>query len=220
MTYHQTLSNGIVIASTEAGHAEQLEALQKRVFPHLADSERFKKEHYLKHIELFPEGQFVALDGTKVVGMTSTLRLTEKTVAENHTFAEVVEGGFCTSHDPHGVWMYGVDVGTHPEYRGLGIARALYQARHETCRHLGLKGQYSMGMLNGFAAVQDRHTLEGYYAKVVARDIFDPTVSMQMKLGFEPRGLVRGYLDDPTCGNAVVRLVLSTETAIETGEKR
>jgi len=220
MKYRQILPSGIVIASTEAGHAEQLEALQKLVFPHLADSERFKKAHYLKHLELFPEGQFVALDGAKLIGMTTTLRLAEKTVAENHTFAEVIEGGFCTSHDPCGEWLYGVDVGTHPEYRGLGIARGLYQARHAMCRALGIKGQYSMGMLNGFAAIKDRHTLEDYYASVVASVIFDPTVSMQMKLGFEPRGLVRNYLDDPTCGNAVVRLVLPSEKTIENGEKR
>jgi GNAT superfamily N-acetyltransferase len=216
--YQHLLPNGFVICSTRAEHAVQLEELQNIVFPLLEPTERLRKEHYLKHIELFPEGQFVALDGTRVIGMTTTLRLSEKTIVRNHTFAEVTQGGFCTSHEPLGEWMYGVDVGTHPDYRRRGITRALYQARHETCRRLGLKGQYSMGMLNGFAAVKDRYTLDEYYTKVVAKEVVDPTVSIQMRIGFQIKGLARDYLNDPTCGDACVRLTLRTETAIEDGD--
>jgi hypothetical protein len=36
------LPNGLVIASARAEHAVQLEALQRVVFPTLADEERFK----------------------------------------------------------------------------------------------------------------------------------------------------------------------------------
>ena len=45
-----------------------MEALQRVVFPTLADEQRFKAAHYLKHIELFPEGQFVGLDDERVGG--------------------------------------------------------------------------------------------------------------------------------------------------------
>ena len=214
MSYQKTRTSGIAVVPTSAAHAEQLEELQKTVFPMLADSQRLKQAHYLKHIELFPEGQFVALDGDKVVGMTTSIRLSEAFLTADHGFDEVIEGGFCTSHDPHGEWLYGVDLGVHPDYRGRGIARALYHARHETCRRLGLKGQYSMGMINGYSAVRDRLSLDEYYTKVIAHEIFDPTVSMQMRFGFEPQGLVKEYLDDPTCGNACVRLVLPTERTI------
>jgi GNAT superfamily N-acetyltransferase len=214
MSYRKVLPGGIVITSTAPEHVAQLEDLQKIVFPELADSQRLKKEHYSKHIELFPEGQFVAIAGEKVVGMTTSIRLPETFLAADHGFDEVIEGGFCTSHDPTGEWLYGVDVGVHPDYRGHGIARELYRARHDTCRRLGLTGQYSMGMINGFGAVRDAYSLDEYYLKVVAKELFDPTVSMQMKIGFEPRGLAKNYLDDPTCGNACVRLVLPTEREI------
>src|SRR4051812_24283657 len=64
--YRRVLPNGLVIASARAEHAAPLESLQRVVFPTLADEERFKAAHYLKHFELFPAGQFVALDGDRV----------------------------------------------------------------------------------------------------------------------------------------------------------
>jgi hypothetical protein len=36
----------------------------------------------------------------------------------------------------------------------------------------------------------------------------DPTVSVQMGIGFEPRGLLADYIDDPVCGGYGVLLVL------------
>lgn len=214
MTYRKVLSSGIAISATAPEHTEHLGALQALVYPNLAENQRCKGIHYRKHIEMFPEGQFVALDGEKPIAATTSIRLSKAFLDSEHSFDEIFVGGFCTTHDPKGEWMYGVDVSVDPAYRGRGIARALYIARHETCRALGLKGQYSMGMLNGYAAVESRYSLDDYYAKVVAKEIFDPTISMQMKIGFEPKGLVKNYLDDPTCGNACVRLVLPTERDI------
>ena len=49
-------------------HADQLGRLQEIIFPTLAPEQRFLPEHYLKHIELFPEGQFAAVDGVRGAG--------------------------------------------------------------------------------------------------------------------------------------------------------
>ena len=70
--YRRVLPNGLVIASARPEHAEALEQLQRDVFPTLADEQRFKAAHYRKHIELFPEGQLVGLDGDRVVAATAT----------------------------------------------------------------------------------------------------------------------------------------------------
>ncbi len=214
MSYRRELPSGIVIVDTVAAYAASLEEMQRIVYPTLSSSQRALAEHYLKHIAMFPEGQFTALDGVTPVGSTISIRLSEDFLYGKHTFDDIFTGGWCSSHDPHGDWLYGVDVSVYAEYRGRGIARALYQARHTACRALGLKGQYSMGMLNGYNGVRERYSIDEYYAKVVAKEIFDPTVSMQMKVGFEPVGLVHDYLEDPTCGNACVRLVIPTEKEI------
>ena len=202
----EDLGGGLTLCQTGPEHAERLEELQRIVFPTLADDQRFKAAHYRKHIELFPDGQFCVTDGDRVVGMTSTIRLDLE--LGDHTFADIIQGGWLTSHQPEGGWMYGADVGTHPDYRGRGIARALYAARHRAVRRLGLDGQFTVGMPSGYGAVADRMSAEDYYAEVVAGTRRDPTVSVQMKIGFEPRRLIAGYIDDPVCGGYGVVLVL------------
>ncbi|MBX7139410.1 MAG: GNAT family N-acetyltransferase, partial [Oligoflexia bacterium] len=171
--YERVLPNGLVIRSTAPEHATQLEELQKTVFPTLHDTQRLKKAHYLKHIQIFAAGQFVALDQNKVIGMTTTIRLAEDFLNGAHRFDEVIQGGFCTSHDPQGDWLYGVDMGTHPDYRGRGVARALYLARAATVTALKLKGQYTMGMLSGYGPLRATIAINQYYQQLLRGEIAD-----------------------------------------------
>lgn len=214
MSYRAKLDSGIVIETTREEHAEALEALQELVFPTLAPEERFRAEHYRKHIEIFPDGQFVALDGDRVVGMTSSIRLPFDFQHPGHTFAEVIQGGWLTSHDPDGPYLYGADVGTHPDYRRRGIARGLYRARHDTVRRLGLLGQVTVGMLSGYGARREEMTVEAYYAGILDGRINDPTISAQLRVGFVPKGLAKGYVHDPVCDDSGVILFLPAETEV------
>jgi len=200
-----------VIAHARPEHAAQLEELQIVCFPTLADDQRFKRAHFLKHMELFQDGQFVALDGDSVVGATTTLRLHFDLNHVDHTFADIIQGGWLTSHQPDGAWLYGADVSVRPEYRGRGLATALYAARQEVVWRLKLLGQVTAGMIPGYGALKETMAAEHYYEGVLAGTIRDPTLSMQMNVGFEPRGLLANYLDDPVCDNYSVLLVLNAE---------
>jgi len=193
---------------TQPQHAAGLERLQTIVFPTLADTERFKAPHYLHHIALFPEGQFCVTDGERVVGMTSTIRYDFDFAHPEHTFAEIIAGGWLSTHQPDGRWLYGMDIGVDPEYRGRGIARMLYAARQDTVRALGLAGQVTVGMPSGYGGVKNRISAADYYAELVAGKRTDPTITVQMHLGFVPRGLIAGYIDDPICDGYGVILVL------------
>ena len=215
MSYFRKLRDGLTLLHTQVDHCDKLEQLQFACFPTLDDSQRFKAAHYRKHIEIFPEGQFVVVDGDRVVGATSTIRLDFDFEHCNHSFDEVIQGGWLTSHQPQGGWLYGADIGTHPDYRGKGIAGALYAARQEMVWRLGLQGQVTAGMLPGYNAHREKYTVPEYYEKVVSGEIFDPTVSMQMKVGFEARGLLENYLNDPVCNNYSVLLVLPAEKPVK-----
>ncbi len=206
--YYRKLSDGLVITHTRPEHAAQLEELQRICFPTLAEDERFKQRHFLKHIELFDEGQFVALDEDRVVGATTTLRLDFDLNHVDHTFAEIIQGGWLTSHQPEGDWLYGADLSVRPEYRGRGLATALYAARQEVVWRLKLKGQVTAGMIPGYGPLKETMAAEQYYEDLLAGRIRDPTVSMQINAGFEPRGLLANYLNDPVCDNYSVLLVL------------
>lgn len=208
--YYLEVGEGVIISTTQPHHAEQLEALQELVFPTLAKESLMRREHYLNHIKIFPKGQFVALKGTKVIGMTTSIRYNLH-LNDKHTFNDVFDGGFLNTHQPDGDWLYGMDIGTHPDFRGKGIAKFLYDARQETVRKLNLKGQYTYGMMSGYGAMKNLMSGEEYYQLMLDGKIKDPTVSMQMKNGFKPMGLVPGYVEDPVCDGYCVLLVRGNE---------
>ncbi len=186
----------------------QLEALQRSVFPTLANEERFRTEHYLRHLEVFPAGQFVLTADGHVVGMTTTMRCDFDLDHVHHTFSETFAGGWLSNHQPDGEWLYGLDMGIDPAYRGRGGARLLYRARQSLVRELGLRGQLTVGMMNGYGAVSDRLSGEAYYRQWLEGGREDPTLTPQRRIGFEPLALIPRYLHDPGCGNFGVLLRL------------
>ncbi len=211
IAYHKEIGSGVVIMTTRPEHAAQLEELQKIVFPTLAKESLMRKEHYLNHITIFPEGQFVAVKEGKVIGMTTSIRY-NLDFNDKHTFTDVIDSGYLNTHKPDGDWLYGMDMGTHPDYRGFGIAKFLYDARQETVHKLELKGQYMYGMLSGYGAMKETMRAEVYYDLLLDGKIKDPTVSRQMKYGFKPFGLIAGYVDDPICDGYTALLVRNRES--------
>jgi len=198
-----------------AHHAVALADLQHVVFPTLDPAERFGADHYRRHVEIFPEGQFVALtSGDRPVAATTTRRLNLDLNRPQHRFPEFLGGLFLTAHDPAGEWLYGADIGVHPDWRRQGIARALYAARQAVAGRFGLRGQLTVGMLNGYGAVADRMSAEDYYGRLVAGEIRDPTVSAQMRIGFRPGGLIPDYVRDPRCGGYGVLLTLPADQRV------
>ena len=218
--FYRKLPGGLELMHSRPGFAPQLEELQRICFPTLADDQRFKAAHYRKHMELFDEGQLVVLDRDRVVASTTTLRLNFDFHHVGHTFADIIQGGWLTSHDPNGAWLYGADVGVRPEYRGQGLATALYAARQEVVWRLGLRGQVTAGMLPGYDSVRSRMSVEDYYDQILQGNLSDPTLSAQMKVGFEPLGLLRDYLDDPVCDNYSVLLVLDAAKEVRGALRR
>ena len=184
----------IVIANTQADLIPQLEELQIVCYPTLADSSRFKAPHFESHLRIFPEGQWVALNGERVVGMSAGFLYTFDFDHPHHTFDEIIDYGFFTRHDPRGQHFYGADVSVHPDYRGRGIGRRLYDARKELVQLRGLRGIVTGAMIPGFARYKTSMEAHLYVSRVVAGEIFDPTLSVQLRQGFRVRGLLPKYL--------------------------
>ncbi len=211
--YYKVLPDGLVVQQTKPWHAQQLEELQKTVFPTLAEDELIRAVHYLRHLELFPEGQFVITDKDTVIGMTTTMRTFFDFSNHHHTFKETIAGGWLSNHDPAGDWLYGLDMGILPAYRGRGLARVLYRARQEMAKSLDLKGQLTVGMMSGYGAVSKEMSGEQYFQELISGKRQDPTLTPQMKIGFEPVALMPEHLNDPSCGNfgVLIKLDISKE---------
>ena len=186
----------IVIANTQADLIPQLVELQIICYPTLADTSRFKAPHVESHLRIFPEGQWVALDGERVVGMSAGFFYTFDFDHPHHTFDEIIDYGFFTRHDPQGQHFYGADVSVHPEYRGRGIGRLLYDVRKALVRQRGLHGIVTGAMIPGYAHYKVTMDAQTYVERVVAGEIFDPTLSVQLRQGFRVRALLPNYLPD------------------------
>jgi GNAT superfamily N-acetyltransferase len=212
--YYKEIQDGLIVQHMQTNHAGQLEELQKIVFPTLADDELIRAAHYLRHLEVFPEGQFVITDGDRVIGMTTTMRTDFDFLNYHHTFKETIGGGWLTNHNPEGEWLYGLDMGLLPSYRGKGLARVLYRARHEIAKALELKGQLTVGMMSGYGSVSKEMDGETYYQQLIAGKRKDPTITPQMKIGFEPIALMPDHLNDPVCGNFGILIKLSIDKTV------
>jgi len=202
------------IRQSEIADAGRLAYIQETVFPSLAPEERMQAEHFAFHVGLFPEGQWVVLADDIVVASTSSIRYTfDPAHPVAHRFAEVFDSGYMRSHDPNGNWLYGMDMAVLPEYRGLGIARLLYRERQHVVRQLGLDGQMTVGMLNGYLT-SGYSSVRDYFDAVKRGEVSDPTVSVQLRMGFRILALIEEYLSDPTCGNAGVLMAMPADAIV------
>jgi len=182
-------------------YADELAALQKIALPTLDDSGHLKREHFLKHCELFPEGNFVALADGKVVGLGSGFLVNFDFADSHHTFLDMIAHGYYTNHNPNGEWYYGADISVHPEYRGLGIGGLLYKARKSIIKKLNRRGLVAGGLIPGFANHKHLMSAKEYVDKVIRGDLHDSTLSFQLRHGFRVEGLLRDYIPDEPSDN-------------------
>lgn len=201
----------IQIVQTALEHIEALAELQQIIFPLLMPDEWFTVDMYRSHVTVFPEGQLCALlqneEGTVVVGETTTFRTNRSFEGDVPYYFEVIGQGYLTTHEPEGEWLYGVDVGVHPAYRRLGIGSRLYDARKQLVRRLNLRGEIVAGLLPGYEANRQQMSVDGYVERVVAGELIDPTLTMQLRNGFRVRRLLKGYIHDPRSDDTTTLIV-------------
>lgn len=159
-------------------------------------------DHIAQIIERFPEGQFVVVTDMpegkeRVIGMALAMRTKYLPSSRPLSWMEMVGGLNLAFHDPAGQWLYGVDKAVHPDFQGRGVATALYKAQFGLVERLGLSGMYAGGMLKGYGIYREQMSVREYAARVLHGEIFDPTVSVQIKRGFKPYGVIENYAWDP-----------------------
>ena len=188
--------------------------LMARAYPHPHGPEAVWAEAtLLAHIHVFPEGQLVVLtqDGV-LVGSATSLRIASDLALAPHTWAAITGKGQLTSHDPSGDALYGVNIVVDPICHCLGYARQLYNARIQMARQLGCRWMVAGARIPGYHLVADRMTPEEYVSAVAGGELFDATLSKQLKIGFRVQGVLRDYAPDPeTLGHAAL-IVLPLES--------
>ena len=206
------ITKKLLIRTALTSDGKAMGELQRRVFPTLSAAELLTAEHFCRHIEVFQQGQLVVVFGSQLIASTSTFRCHYP--SRHHTFLDITGNRLISTHDPLGPWLYGFDMGVDPALQGLGLGRYLYAARQEIARSLSMQGQVIVGMPSGYGKVSSSVPFDDYYAQLLRGELFDPTVSVQLKMGFEPEAVIANHLEDPKCGNYGIMMKLTVEKTV------
>jgi ribosomal protein S18 acetylase RimI-like enzyme len=205
----------VAVRNTWPKDFEAIITMTRLVYP---DSPPWTVEQLGSHLRVFPEGQMVAVEAGsgKVIGMAASLIVHWDDYDMQTGWRDFTERGMFTNHDPvRGRTLYGAEIMVHPDDQGRGVGSRLYDARRELVRRLRLRRIRAGARLRGYHLYADTMCAEDYAVKVVRGELFDPTVSFQIKRGFHILAVVPGYLrhDAESRGFAAVIEWLNPEVA-------
>ncbi|MFN8492078.1 MAG: GNAT family N-acetyltransferase [Caldilineaceae bacterium] len=191
----------ITITTLRPEFFASLAALQRICYPTVADHELMNVDHYASQYQLFAEGQIVALAGESVVGQGSGFFINFDFDHPQHSFKEICANFYFTNHDPNGAYYYGADISVHPGYRRRGIGQLIYQARQAVVKRHNKRGILGGGLIPGYAQYKQTMPVREYVDRVVAGELYDTTLSFQLRQGFRVRGLLENYIEDSASDN-------------------
>jgi GNAT superfamily N-acetyltransferase len=187
----------IVIRNTCKKDISKIVAIQRESFPDVSTGMISEPSFLEDHISLFQQGQFCAELNGRIVGSASSLIVSLNPEYRDHTWHDIVGNhNIFTNHDRKGDSLYGDDICTHPNFRRLGIATMLFNARKELAIKLNLKRVIAGGRLYNYCEYADKISPHEYAYKVVKGEIQDPVLSFELKNGFKYIKIIPEYIHD------------------------
>ena len=198
---HNIQMTKLLVRPTVPSDINALLKLQAQVYPTI---EPWKRDQLVHQLEIFPEGQLVAVLGGRLVGCASSLVILWDEWAEEHSWKEITAAGTFNTHNPAGFTLYGAEVFVDPRLRGKRLGHALYEGRRKICKQLNLRRIIACGRLPGYHALSKEMSVELYAKKILWGDLADPVLSFQLREGFRYCGIMHDYLpeDHESSGNA------------------
>ncbi len=201
-------SSGVVVRNTQPSDFPEIIRLSERIYPH---DDPWLTEHLQSHLYVFPAGQFVAEEvaSGRIVGMAASLIIRWDEYKVTGNWFRFTDNGYFTNHDPeNGRTLYGAEIMVEPSMQGRGIGKKIYAARRNLCRDLRLRRIRAGARLRGYGRYAEKISAEEYVLAVIRRELYDPTLTFQLRQGFRVISVVKGYLDSavdpPSQGYAAV----------------
>ena len=193
MEQHSQNINKVLVRPLRMEDYKQLSQSFKRVYSDGSDV-FWTREQIEKLLDIFPEGQVVTVVDNKIVGCALSIIVDYDRVKNDHTYADVTGNETFNTHNPKGNILYGIEVFVHPEYRGLRLARRMYEYRKELCESLNLKAIMFGGRIPNYHKYADSMRPKEYIDKVRKKEIYDPVLTFQLSNDFHVRKVMTNYL--------------------------
>lgn len=149
------------------------------------------------HHRLFPEGQLIAINkNTKVVvGMSASLIIYWDDYHDLQPWRDFTNHGMFQNHDPsRGRTLYGAEIMVNPHIQGQGVGKLIYAALRKIAEDWGLLRIRAGARMRGYHRVASKMSAEDYLKAIAQKKRTDPTLSFQLKEGFQVLDLISNYL--------------------------
>ena len=184
-------ANSVIIRHLTRQDMKELHSASETVYK-IDELSTWSEERVEALLTKFPDGQIcVCVDG-RVVGCALSLIIDYSDFGDDHSYSDITGNLSFDTHNPKGDVLYGIEVFIHPEYRGLRLARRLYDARKELCENLNLRAIIAGGRMPNYAKYADELSAKKYIDKVKIKEIYDPVLSFQLANDFHIRKLLTG----------------------------
>lgn len=184
---------------------EAIVEICKLVYP---TEKPYTLEELEDHRQVFPKGQFVAIDASRdeVSGVHFTLRLRMMDFHIDDPWDVLTSGGSFLDHNPEGPTLYGADIMVHPVHQHHGLAHALTDQARFLVQEESLWRMVGASRLPGYGKYSSDMSVEQYVTAVMDKKLFDPVLSIHIKDGWAVVRPIHGYLqhDEDSVGWAVV----------------
>lgn len=181
----------IVVRQITMADYDQICHIQERCFPGMRT---WSREQLESQISIFPEGQICIDYGGRVIASSSSLILDFALYSNWHNWKEVADSGFIRNHNPEGNTLYGIEIMVDPEFRGMKLARRLYDARKKLVQSRNLMRIVVGGRIPGYHLHKDQMPAREYVDKVMNKILVDPVLTAQLSNGFALKRLLRNYM--------------------------
>ena len=167
-------------------------ALTKRVYSDMAP---YPEDMIRGQINNYPEGHMVAVYDEEIVGYSACIRVSGDLALKQHSWREITGGGFGSTHDDAGDYLYGYEICVDPNRRRLRIGQRFYNERKKLAQYYRLSGIVFAGRLpNLRKKLKEVKTVDNYIKLVKDKKLRDPVLGFQLRNGFEFIGVIENYL--------------------------
>ncbi|MFH1438871.1 MAG: GNAT family N-acetyltransferase [Pseudomonadota bacterium] len=181
----------LIVRPVELKDFAQIVEVQRLCFPSMAP---WSGEQFESMLSRFPEGQLCVEFEGLVVASSSSLILDYDLYSDWHDWNAISDSGFIRNHDPEGDILYGIEIMVHPDYRGMRLARRLYDARKQLVRERNLKGIVIGGRIPNYIKNRDEMSAHEYVERVQDKSLYDPVLTTQLANSFEIKQMIPDYL--------------------------
>lgn len=161
---------------------------------HDVDDDPWTHDDIRTLLEKFPEGQICITANEKVIGCALSIIVDYKRFGDNHTYEQILGNYSFNTHDADGDVLYGIELFVHPDFRGMRLARRLYDARKEICERLNLRSIVIGGRMSRYAHHHNELSPREYIRKVKDSTLRDPVLSFQFANDFHVKKVIKNYL--------------------------